>query len=100
MVQYNPELIQEFADRLYAQANYILIKYVGGGALLGLIAGGFVMHSTEKPFGLILAPVFGLIGFVWARDKVFKLKLEAQLALCQLQIEVNTRLMASARGSA
>jgi hypothetical protein len=34
--------------------------------------------------------VLGLVGYSLAQDKAFQLKLQAQVALCQVQIELNT----------
>lgn len=38
--------------------------------------------------GLVL---FGLLGWALGRERAFVLKLQAQTALCQTQIELNTR---------
>ena len=47
-----------------------------GGALIG---------------GSIGALVLGLIAFSLGQQKAFALRLQAQVALCQVQIEANTR---------
>jgi hypothetical protein len=41
------------------------------------------------------AALMGTIAFMVGRWKSFALRLEAQLALCQLQIETNTRAAAT-----
>ncbi len=91
MIEYNAALIEEFAARLYAQANFLLIKYIGGGLLLGLGLGGWGAVTTEQPLALLLAPALAVVGYFYARDRAFMLKLKAQVALCQVQIEKNTR---------
>ena len=68
MAQYNAAVICVFATRLGAEASYILMKYIGVGVLLGLIAGVVVMGSTESAAGFVLAPILGVGFFVWARD--------------------------------
>ena len=48
---------------------------------------------------MLALAVFGLgIGVAFGLEKAFLLKLQAQTALCQLQIEANTRAGAAQRG--
>lgn len=97
LIAYDPQIIQDFAKRLYRQAATIIVAYVIGGILLGAIIGsilvalprgGHIETSTGEIFGIILGGAFGYIG---GAEKAFRLKLEAQLALCQVQIESNTK---------
>lgn len=94
-VAYDAAVIQEFAERLYSQAASIIFTstFLGGviGALLGL--GGAAAAHDQGAIGmaaLIGAVIGGLIGYSRGRERAFKLKLEAQVALCQVQIEKNT----------
>ena len=88
--EYNPELIQKLADKLYSQANTI----VALATLIGLIVGGFIGFSVTHEFGLaaIIGLVLGgIIGYLIGQSRAFMLRVQAQIALCQRQIEYNTR---------
>lgn len=90
--KYNPAVIQKFADKLYSQANTIIFSCT----LLGLMAGGgggYTLgdHSTNTMFAVGGAVIGGLLGLAIGVARAFHLKLKAQTALCQMQIEQNTR---------
>lgn len=92
MADFDPKVIQKFADRLYSQARSILISY---SLVLGFLGAG-VLYGLELTARIHLNPLLGfivgaLIGYLMAIEKAFKLKLEAQVALCQVKIEENTR---------
>ena len=97
MVTYDPRVVREFADRLYRRARFVVALYTGVSILAGLILGvavGQFLATTGGVQGIpaaLLALVFGVLGFVRGRERVFALKLQAQTALCQVQIEENTR---------
>jgi uncharacterized membrane protein HdeD (DUF308 family) len=102
-VDYDESVIQQFAERLYKRASTIVLTYAFLGLLLG--AGGaipvvamFGSHGSNSVN--VLYVVLGLIGFAigWAlgTERAFALRLMAQTALCQAQIERNTRGTASA----
>ena len=95
MVKYNPAIIQKFAEKLYASAFTVVIVYTTLGALAGLTAGGFLGMSVSSDARLILwastGGVGGRFGLMLGLQRAFWLKLQAQLALCQMMIEVNTR---------
>jgi hypothetical protein len=101
--EYDPEILHEYADALYKQARYIVIreaiKYVLIVFLLSgvVLAGISVMNHMDFPnqgqeivivFLTFLAVVAGVDA---GRRKAFSLKLGAQQLLCQRQIEQNTR---------
>lgn len=97
MVQYDPSIIQKAAENLYLQARRVLVI----GALFGFIVGALVPivvsigvsggRGLRTPETLIAGTVGLLIGFVLAQGRAFSLKLQAQVALCQAEIEKNTR---------
>jgi hypothetical protein len=96
-VTYQPEVIEQYAEKMYLQANLLMIKYaLGLGLLLG--AGGMILALSVKELQRGASPIAiaglvagciagGIIGYA----KSFELRLKAQLALCQLQVEKNTR---------
>lgn len=86
--KYEPEVIQEFADRLYAQAKSIIATYTFMGALLLGFAG---LAIADPILGLIGALAGGATGYNLGKEKAFLLKLKAQTALCQVQTEINSR---------
>jgi len=95
--KYDPTVIQTFADRLYAEAERIVARYtiVGFvfGAAAGASVGGTAIGGTTA--ALVLAVLIGAFGAALAAysayAKVFELRLRAQTALCQVQIELNSR---------
>ena len=96
MVNYDEGVIQEFADRLYATADGIIMSHSAIGALLGFL-GGYMIGGGSV--GIIVMLIGGAIGYWLGMQKAFHLKLQAQLALCQVQIERNSRLGAEGRGT-
>ena len=92
MAQYEPTVIHTFADRLYRQASQIEATYV----LLGLLVGGGAGFAVASAARAQLMAVFvivvigvalvGAVGYSIGQQKAFSLKLQAQQALCQLQI--------------
>ena len=97
MAQYDPAVINEFADRLYAQAKSIIATLTVLFGFLGLVFGGGVGAVLARGAdgtmsgALVGALLGGLIGYVIGRERAFVLKLQAQTALCQVQIESNSR---------
>jgi hypothetical protein len=100
MAQYNAEVLQKFADDLYAKAASITGKSAVLGGLIGalLVAPLFVIdvarssvpQQREVIFAVpILIGVFA--GSSIGERKSFNYKLQAQMTLCQMQIEFNSR---------
>ena len=87
MVRYDATIIVQFAQALYEQANLTLFFFTLGGVVIG--GGGGWMLSTEA--AVVGAIIFGGIGYLIGQTRAFQLKLQAQLALCQVAIEENTR---------
>lgn len=104
MVTYDPTVIRENAARLYSHADFIIYRETFIGLLVGCVIGyivGFLLPLTEMTRTLpghiqlvagVVGGIFGtLIGWAIGNDKAFALRLQAQMALCQAQIEWNTR---------
>jgi len=87
-MQYESKVIEQFAERLYGRAKSIIIRYTVFGVLIGAGVGYAAMH---RPVGTgIGAVIAGILGYSLGVEKAFLLKLQAQTALCQVQIERNT----------
>lgn len=98
--QYDPTIIASFAERLYVQAGRIIFMFAALGGLVSCIGGGVLGslmggHSDGSSFAMVGALALGAagawLGYSFGRERAFELKLRAQTALCQLQIELNTR---------
>ena len=94
MVEYDAELIQKFANRLYTQARtiifvYMLIGAVGGSAV-GYFVGMYLQNSSPMPTvsGALLV---SLLAAISSYEKALLLKMKAQLSLCLMRIEKNTQ---------
>ena len=93
MADYDPKIIQQFADKLYSQANTIIAVYT---LIIGTVCGvvfyviKISMHVTNLN-SLVGFAVGAVIGYFFGKEKAFELKLKAQTALCQVKIEENTR---------
>lgn len=88
MASYDPDVIEKFARVLYNRANGMIFSY----AAVGLIVGGAGGFSTGIMPIMVCAAALGLVvGYWMGSARAFALKLQAQTALCQLQIEKNTR---------
>src|SRR2546421_12193021 len=96
-VRYDSQLIQKFADRLYAEADRVVMQSTVVATLVGVIAGYVIAAVTRVPtvgFVLVCAIVAGGMGFVRGREKAFTFKWQAQQALCLMHTERNTRFVA------
>lgn len=121
MTQYDANILQTFADRLYDKAGWITFKCCLVGAIIG-IALAFIpitilenaksqtiidrykgtgnglnvpVPDTSPSNAPILVVLFGLlgglVGAAIGQRKSFQYRLQAQLTLCQMQTEFNTR---------
>ena len=102
MVHYDPAVIQQFGAGLYRKSRSI----ASTRAVLGVLTGGAIgffgaalLHTGLLP-PLIGAAVFGWVGYTTGMERSFCLRLQEQMALCQLQIEANTRMANSGTGRA
>jgi hypothetical protein len=104
--QYTPEIIEEYAARLYRRASTMGIGAAVTGAVVGAFFGAVPLTSLgdawpiPSAFGfatmLVGIVVGALIGWVIGDARGFGYRLQAQSALCQLQSERNTAAMARA----
>lgn len=92
--QYDPRILLEYSNELYRQAAGIVWTAAVWGVLVGggIFAGFDLMRSgTFGPIALVPALIGGMVGYRIGQGKAFRLRLEAQRTLLQLQIEFNTR---------
>lgn len=87
MIRYDASIIREFAQSLYNQAESTVLIYTIGGIVIG-VGLGYLISTVAL---LIGAVIIGGIGYMIGQARAFQLKLQAQVALCQVQIEENTR---------
>ena len=113
MTEYDPDVIQKFVDTLYRKANGIIAIHTLLGLLGGGVAGfvgvaGIIHGQKTSPDAAGMAALFvaticafagGAIGHNLGSAKALQIKLAAQTALCQKQIEINTRHAAERSGS-
>jgi hypothetical protein len=110
---YDPRVIEQFAEKLYRKASAFVAGSVVIGASLGAAFGAVPLTSLGAAWPipsylgfatLLLGGLFGsAIGYVIGDTRSFGYRLQAQSALCQLQAERNTAILAqvvSARASA
>ncbi len=96
-VQYDPKVIQEFAEKLYKEADSVVmaaaIRWGLIFCLIGGVLGLFLAKETSTGIiGAVLGAVAGgFLGSATAGTQAFLLRLQAQQALCQVKIEQNTR---------
>ena len=101
MAAYDSSILQKYANKLYASAQYLEWKYAIYGGLIALIGGtvlwvivGSLRHATTDPsFAPVVFLVILVVVFGWAigGERGFKLRFQAQMILAQKQIEENTR---------
>jgi hypothetical protein len=98
-VNYDEFVIQRFANELYQRARGIVIFYSVMGTIIGIIL-GLTFTRVTNSFGgsnnsgvawFVLGAICCGIGYWIGQGKAFWLRLEAQNALCRVQIERNTR---------
>lgn len=107
MTLYDQSVITLYADRLYTKATWIVVGYTLIGFALGVPLGIVAGATASSTFQLGEAPllaVFGALAFgalvtaignIVGETRAFSLKLQAQTALCQVRIELNTRYYAA-----
>jgi hypothetical protein len=98
MVQYDERVIDEFAQELYTRARWMAWTKGFVYAVAGAVAGGALVapHSNIGMGEVLMAALIAggaawKVGYGVGRLAGDKLRLEAQTALCQAQIERNTR---------
>ena len=103
MTEYDPKVIQMFADRHYSRAATILLTYTMLGAVLGAAvaysAAYYISPRNSIFYAFLGLLLLGALGYAIGSERAFLLRLQAQTSLCQVKIEQNTRV-ASNSGTA
>jgi hypothetical protein len=93
-VSFDPAVIQKYAGMLYQRALTIVWLYTAAGVFLGLLLGASagVFAPAAGASGAFIGVLAGaFIGWNIGSQKAFWMELQAQIALCQVEIEANTR---------
>lgn len=92
--KFNPAIMQEYANRLYAKAATLVLQYT----CLGIVTGAGMGFGIYWFNDTLLWPsigagslMFGILGYTKGKDSVFVIHLLAQQSLWQVQMELNTR---------
>ena len=92
---YDSKVIQDHAERLIKQSQSIVPIQFFIGVFSGMIIFGGVTAWLEIGFDFLIIAIGvmigGVMGYGAGQNRSFELKLQAQMALCQAQIEQNTR---------
>ncbi|HEY0148509.1 MAG TPA: hypothetical protein VGB70_05840 [Allosphingosinicella sp.] len=88
MVRYDAAVIHSYAEALYSRAESIKAGHAIVYGILGIVAGSIFGGTGFAVMGGLIACA---IGYAVGEQKGFVLKLQAQLALCQVEIERNGR---------
>jgi hypothetical protein len=107
---YDPRVIEQFAEKLYRKASAFVAGSIVIGVALGAAFGAVPLTSLgaawpiPSMFGfatLLLGGLLGgVVGYVIGDTRSFGYRLQAQAALCQLQTERNTAVIAAAAAAA
>ena len=95
MVEYDPQVIQDYADGLYKQSKSITTCYFFIGIFAAIIIFSKISEILmgEFDFLIVAIGVFigGVMGLFAGKNRSMEMQLEAQQALCQVQIQKNTK---------
>ncbi len=96
MPQYDPDYIQRCANRLYTRATAAVVTSTVLGLLIGFILAPMLVQNLPAAIAThvsdwMVAVSLAAIGLSQGLERSFTLRLQAQAALCQREIEQNTR---------
>lgn len=105
MTTYDPNFIQRCADRLYARAILATVTSTVLGGLIGFLLAPMLLQNlpvalaTRCPDWLVAA-LLAAVGFAQGLERGIALRLQAQTALCQVEIERHARAAGATAPSA
>jgi hypothetical protein len=103
-MQYNSVVIQQHARELYDQAEDIVLTEMMRGGCAGIVLSlmlvvGWSLIHTLPGYAILAIPAGVVAGSMLGRSrgeqKAFALRLQAQMALCNVAIEQNGRALLS-----
>ena len=101
LIEYDPGVFQQAARRMYASAGGAIAWCMMGGLLIGYLASSAVASMVEDNIGIFVqlcgTLMAGALGMAVGYEKALEYRLRAQTALCQAQIEENTRRLLEGR---
>lgn len=91
--EYDPVLLRALAGQLHRQAAGAVLSTILGGIFTGALFGYAATLIFGTMSSLVIPGMIGgaILGWPLGRRKAQALRLQAQVALCQLQTEENTR---------
>lgn len=94
---YDPKIIERFAEQLLRKADTIRMGCAVGGGVFGVLVGGVPMTGLASAlplkgaFGFASVLIGGLVGvlvgYVVGEGRAFRYRVQAQMALFQVEIE-------------
>jgi hypothetical protein len=94
---YDPKIIERFADQLLRKADTVRVGCAVGGGIFGVFVGAVPLTPLKSVWGLpagfgvatiIVGALVGiLIGWVIGEGRAFRFRVQAQSAIFQLEIE-------------
>jgi hypothetical protein len=94
-VQYDPKIISQHAAALYSRAARVVFSYGFLGFVVGAIGAAAATSGKNGLLTLVGGLLGALLGVGIGRSRAFVYQLQAQQALCQVAIELNTRRAAA-----
>ena len=95
MAIYDPTFVKEFSASLYAQAKTIVPAHFFIGMFVGMFLFGILSVQLIQTLDFLIVSlgvlIGGVLGYGSGRYRAYELKLQAQLALCQIKIEEHLR---------
>ncbi len=91
MIHYHPVIIHQVATRLYRHAHLVTLGWLAIGLVIGYYVGGAFLRNGQA--GIVVG---GCLGVAIGLERALMLKFQAQLALCQVEIEQGVRTLAGA----
>ena len=103
MVEYNPVVLKDFADKIYRKADWIIIQWAIAGLFAGIILGFFVsnmMDDIEEEQDInesvtiitdnvcfLFIEIGCVFGISVGLEKTLEMRANAQLILCHKEME-------------
>ena len=95
--EYDPKIIERFADQLLRKADNVRVGCAVGGGIFGVFIGAVPLTPLKSVWGvppgfglatIIVGALLGvLVGYVIGEGRAFRFRVQAQSAIFQLEIE-------------